>query len=328
MHASYYGHSAVVMMLISKGAALNAVSNAGCSALYSAANAGRLETVKVLLQSGASVDQPSNDMRTPLSIAARWGRADVVRALLEGGADPAKSNTDRWTPLMYAVQYGHIDTVNELLSYRPPALTQNYRTTAAAAGTGAGTAARTATAEEEEEVRHLNALAHWVNTTDRLTGQTALHIAVATGTEENNFNIGIIEALLKGGADKALLVGTAGIAPSDTCSSPKKGTGTPFRPEKPPKKRFSNKEEFTASFKAHSAELMKLQPQLQAMNIVANDVATSFTKECQHSHADTPNSVLSSSSSSGLSAEMQLQFMINLQSLATASPQTVRVVVH
>ncbi|KAF1778302.1 Ankyrin repeat-containing domain [Phytophthora cactorum] len=55
--ATANGHSAVVNMLVEKGAAINLANNNGWTALMYAATEGSLEDASVLLKHGASVDK-------------------------------------------------------------------------------------------------------------------------------------------------------------------------------------------------------------------------------------------------------------------------------
>ncbi|XP_014672257.1 PREDICTED: ankyrin-3-like [Priapulus caudatus] len=93
MSAVREGEEAVVRMLLSHGANVNAADQQGRTSLYHAACSGQLDIVRLLLEAGTS-----------LHMAAYSGRLDIVRLLLEAGADPnvaeAKSGV---TPLMRAV---------------------------------------------------------------------------------------------------------------------------------------------------------------------------------------------------------------------------------
>ncbi|KAH7117332.1 hypothetical protein EDB81DRAFT_243041 [Dactylonectria macrodidyma] len=118
MLASYYGHRAVVKLLLEKGAKIEAKdSGHGRTPLLWAAVNGHEDIVKLLLEKGADVEaKDSEDGQTPLSWAAENGHEDIVKLLLEKGADvEAKDSEDGLTPLWWAAENGHEDIVKLLL---------------------------------------------------------------------------------------------------------------------------------------------------------------------------------------------------------------------
>ncbi|KAH8655773.1 ankyrin repeat-containing domain protein [Xylariales sp. PMI_506] len=92
------------------------VDRDGCTPLSYAAAAGHTAVVKVLLAKGANIDTRDKSARTPLSYAAAGGHAAVVELLLAEGANvEAKDNIVR-TPLSYATENNHMAVIELLLA--------------------------------------------------------------------------------------------------------------------------------------------------------------------------------------------------------------------
>jgi ankyrin repeat protein len=118
MVGSYFGHEAVVKLLLEKGAEVDSKdSKHGWTPLWWAAGNGHEAVVRLLLEKGADVDsKDSRDGRTPLSWAARNGREAVMRLLLEKGAEvDSKDSQGGRTPLSWAARNGHEAVVRLLL---------------------------------------------------------------------------------------------------------------------------------------------------------------------------------------------------------------------
>ena len=89
-------------LLGSNNARINAADAAGCTALYHATRAGRLNVVNLLLSRGADVSIGSPTYGQPLIRAAQNEQVDVAAALLAAGADPRTRDACGNTPLHYA----------------------------------------------------------------------------------------------------------------------------------------------------------------------------------------------------------------------------------
>jgi ankyrin repeat protein len=115
--ASYFGHSAVVNLLLGKGADLDSRDKYDQAPLSWAAGNGHEAVVKLLLGKGADIEAKDKKYcRTPLSLAAEKGHEAVVKLLLDKGADlESKDNKYGQTPLSLAAGNGHEAAVKLLL---------------------------------------------------------------------------------------------------------------------------------------------------------------------------------------------------------------------
>lgn len=94
----------------------------GRTLLYHAAFLGQTAMVRMLLERGAGVDIKSCDGMSPLFAAAKFGHAEVVLLLLGSGADLRRTNgpfngPERGTALVAACRGGHLGVVRVLLQH-------------------------------------------------------------------------------------------------------------------------------------------------------------------------------------------------------------------
>ncbi len=115
---AYSGHKEVVMLLLQKGADINAKNPHGDTPLHHAVSEGHKEVVKLLLQKGADVTAKNCNGYTPLHFAAHSGYTDIVEMFIEQGADITVKNDIHFnnTALHYAARDGHKKTVELLLA--------------------------------------------------------------------------------------------------------------------------------------------------------------------------------------------------------------------
>lgn len=106
----------MVILLIDKGADINAHSSDGSTSLHVASVFGYKEIVELLIIKDAEVDAKDNRDRTPLHLASQGGHIEIVKLLIEKGADIKLEDTDDWTPLDYAKVYNHEEIVDFLTS--------------------------------------------------------------------------------------------------------------------------------------------------------------------------------------------------------------------
>jgi ankyrin repeat protein len=92
MMAALKGDIAGAQLLLERGAKVN---QPGWSALHYAATGPEPKLVRLLLEHGAAVDAESPNGSTPLMMAAQYGSEDSASLLLERGADPGKRNERR-----------------------------------------------------------------------------------------------------------------------------------------------------------------------------------------------------------------------------------------
>lgn len=113
--AARAGHEAATLLLIEKGAKLDATGNDFMTPLAYAAKEGNEATVKILIEHGAELEAWDELGRTPLFHAVNYGHEAVARLLLENGAK-IDAIVDRGkTPLIEAVFTGNDKAVVKLL---------------------------------------------------------------------------------------------------------------------------------------------------------------------------------------------------------------------
>jgi ankyrin repeat protein len=91
------GNSAIVALLLAKGADPKLKTRRGDTALHSAASAGNAESVRMLLAKSANVHGADFLSKTPLFAASTTGNPAVIRALIKAGAD-VNATSKRPTP--------------------------------------------------------------------------------------------------------------------------------------------------------------------------------------------------------------------------------------
>ena len=92
MMAALRGHAALAEQLIGRGAAVN---RAGWTPLHYAATGPQTAMVALLLQRGADIEALSPNRSTPLMMAARYGPESSVELLLARGRQPAGAQRHR-----------------------------------------------------------------------------------------------------------------------------------------------------------------------------------------------------------------------------------------
>jgi len=106
--------AAVAQDLATNSCDLNLPDDAGRTPLHLAATHCRTDVVLLLLNKGARVDAKAVGGATPLHLAAQGGCADVVNLLLAKGAKVNARDDQKRTPLDRAVEW-HQDAVVQLL---------------------------------------------------------------------------------------------------------------------------------------------------------------------------------------------------------------------
>lgn len=123
--ASRYGYTAVLRLLLEKGADAKSKGPYGKTALHKAATYGHEDVVRQLLMHGADVESMDRDCTTALHRAAGNGHVTVARLLLAFGAKMEAKGTYGKTALYLAVQNLHEAVVRLLLENGADANTQS-----------------------------------------------------------------------------------------------------------------------------------------------------------------------------------------------------------
>jgi ankyrin repeat protein len=115
--AAFFGSRRSVGCLLDAGAAISAVSRNALAntPLHAAVAGGHADVALLLISRGADVNAADAGGHTAMHIAAEGGHVTVVQALLERGADPHAVDKEDKTPLSRAAARNHnavIDLIN------------------------------------------------------------------------------------------------------------------------------------------------------------------------------------------------------------------------
>ncbi len=108
MLAALRGQDALVVKLVSKGAAVN---KSGWTPLHYAATGGHVRIAAFLIGAYADVNAESPNGTTPLMMAAMYSNSDMVKLLLESGAEAYPRNDLDLSAEDFAVKAGRVDSV-------------------------------------------------------------------------------------------------------------------------------------------------------------------------------------------------------------------------
>jgi ankyrin repeat protein len=106
-----HGPPSSVELLVKSGANRGAVGRTKGTLLHMASP----ENCAILVQLGLPVDSPNYEGKTPLHDAAYWGEPQKIAALLDLGADIERRCSEQYTPVLYAAVNGKVDCVALLL---------------------------------------------------------------------------------------------------------------------------------------------------------------------------------------------------------------------
>jgi len=112
--AAWAERSDTALMLIEKGADIEAKGEDGKTALIAAAGVGLSEVALKLIEKGADIEAKDKNGNTSLIWAVRAGLSEVVLKLIEKGADIEAKDKDGRTPLMWADKEEHSDIVSAI----------------------------------------------------------------------------------------------------------------------------------------------------------------------------------------------------------------------
>ena len=117
--AAFKGDLAIVKLLFEKGELnvdLKSLGNNDCTALWLAAQEGKIETVKWLTQQGANLDSARMiDGRSIIHAAVYKGNFEVIKHLLEKGANVNQPNKAGFTPIYAACEKANFDIIKLLI---------------------------------------------------------------------------------------------------------------------------------------------------------------------------------------------------------------------
>lgn len=108
MLAALRGQEALVVQLVSRGAAVN---KNGWTPLHYAATGGHLRVVAFLIGAQADLNAESPNGTTPLMMAAMYGNAATVQLLLESGAEAYPRNDHGLSAEDFAMRAGREDSL-------------------------------------------------------------------------------------------------------------------------------------------------------------------------------------------------------------------------
>jgi ankyrin repeat protein len=117
LHATMFGHTEIVKMLLDNGFDVDIPDDVGYTPLYIASLYRRLDVVKLLLENHANPNHQDNYGSTAMTTAVRNGFIEIVRILLDHKADPNIQNIDGNTAMIEAVYSVHPDIVRLFLDY-------------------------------------------------------------------------------------------------------------------------------------------------------------------------------------------------------------------
>lgn len=111
------GRKECVQILLDAGADIEAMNNAGNTALHYAAATSKSECVRILIENGANVEAKSlNSGFTALHYATQRGDVDCTLLLLDKEANLDAKDNNGDTPLHLATRFGKVDCEKLLLS--------------------------------------------------------------------------------------------------------------------------------------------------------------------------------------------------------------------
>ena len=109
------GYLKLAEWLISNGAEVNMISDAGITPLHMSARKGCPEITELLISNGANINANEFGIGTPLHEAADAGKIEIVKILISNGADVNIIAEYDETPLTLAVAGGHNDIIELLV---------------------------------------------------------------------------------------------------------------------------------------------------------------------------------------------------------------------
>jgi ankyrin repeat protein len=110
------GQTAIIRLLLKRGANVKTTARDGWTALHSAASKGYVDVSRMLIDAGADIDADADGAGTPLHWAAKSGSLSVAKTLLKKGAAVGAKTDNEWIPLHSAAKSGHENVARLLIS--------------------------------------------------------------------------------------------------------------------------------------------------------------------------------------------------------------------
>jgi ankyrin repeat protein/tetratricopeptide (TPR) repeat protein len=115
--ATQAGHLKIIELLLAAGAPVNSrINNHGGTALMLAAIHGHTDATVLLLNRGANVEAKNNDGTTPCMFASMNGRLNILKILHDNGANINARDIHGATPLMFSAVKGYSDIAQYLIA--------------------------------------------------------------------------------------------------------------------------------------------------------------------------------------------------------------------
>lgn len=219
--ASNNGSRAIVVNLLKKGANANLCDIMGCNALHRAATSGFDEILKILLKADADPNRRDTMyLLSPLHSAARRGDHKCAQSLLLAKADVSVRDVMLATPLHHASTDGYTEVIELLLSARADVRAQDRhgRTALDLASRNGHAEAVTLLIEAGGDPNSLDE--EGKNSLFGVSSLQVIKVLLDRGASAkvidndglsilqragfNGYNVGVICALFKGGADPTL----------------------------------------------------------------------------------------------------------------------------
>ncbi|XP_063426829.1 uncharacterized protein LOC134710404 [Mytilus trossulus] len=115
MKACEHGHTVIAKMLVNRGADYDKCNNTGQFHVMKACQHGHLEIVKMLIDNGADCNKCNSVGQSPVMKACQHGHFEIVKMLVNRGADYDKCDKNGQSPVMKACKYGHLGIVKLLI---------------------------------------------------------------------------------------------------------------------------------------------------------------------------------------------------------------------
>lgn len=199
MLAAYCGYTEMAALLLDQGASTKPHNDYGCTALILACYTGHTTTAALCLDAGANIEFKHVNGSTALLLAAQNGHTDTVAWLLRRGAEVEARSNKKHTALTLAARNGHTSTALMLLNKGADGTAANVK----------GCTALISAARQGHVDMCRALLAHGLGIEDKdHSGWVPLHYAAYGGHPE------VVAVLLKAGADP-LAESTMGDLPLD-----------------------------------------------------------------------------------------------------------------